>query len=139
MDKAHFIRYITEQYGVEAEYPWVKSPDSAVFRHQSNRKWFALMMDIPRCKLGFSGSAVISVLNVKCDPLFIGSIRENKGVFPAYHMNKSNWVTIALDGSASQELIEGLLEMSYTLTRTRVKQKRNIDADRAGAEDSVRG
>ncbi len=38
-------------------------------------------------------------------------------MFPAYHMNKAHWLTIALDGSAEEEKLKFLLDMSYELTK----------------------
>ena len=44
-------------------------------------------------------------------------MREEPGMFPAYHMNKAHWLTIALDGSAEEGKIKFLLDMSYELTK----------------------
>ena len=67
--------------------------------------------------MGFPGGEIISVVNVKCDPRLIGSFREEPGIFPAYHMNKAHWLTIALDGSVDAETMKFLLDMSYELTK----------------------
>ena len=40
----------------------------------------------------------------------------NDHIFPAYHMNKNNWITILLDGSLSDELISELIKKSYLLS-----------------------
>lgn len=47
--------YIEETYGTAGEYLFAKDPATCVFRHQSNRKWFAVIMEIPKEKLGLSG------------------------------------------------------------------------------------
>lgn len=49
--------------------------------------------------------------------MMIGSLRMKEGFFPAYHMNKENWISILLDGTVSADEIEPLLELSYQLTR----------------------
>ncbi len=116
-------KFIYDAYGTSPEYPWEKSPDSMVFRHSDNRKWFALVMNISKDKLGLQKNGPIDIINVKCDPLMIGSLQNETGIYPAYHMNKANWITIALDGSVSDEKIKFLLDMSYTLTAK--KQKNN--------------
>ena len=36
------------------------------------------------------GDESIDVVNLKCDPLLIGSLRSEPGFFPAYHMNKDS-------------------------------------------------
>ena len=49
----NIINYIQDYYGVLPEYLWQDTPNVCVFRHQHNRKWFAVVMnDIPAAKLG---------------------------------------------------------------------------------------
>ena len=43
----------------------------------------------------------------------IGSLLDEEGFFPAYHMNKNNWITIVLNDSVPDEKIYSLLELSY--------------------------
>ncbi|WP_318256313.1 hypothetical protein [Rodentibacter caecimuris] len=43
---------IEQRYHVQAEYLWEKFPDYAVFRHQSHRKWFAILMMVEASKIG---------------------------------------------------------------------------------------
>ncbi len=119
----NWLQDIAEIYSTEAEYPWADSPDAAVFRHRGNRKWFALRMVIPRNRLGLPGEESIEILNVKCDPTAIGSFRAMPGVYPAYHMNKTHWLSVALDGSATEETIRLLLEISYRLTAPRPRKR----------------
>lgn len=112
MTRAELTRCIFDTYGVEPDYPFHGDDTSAVFRHAGNRKWFALVMNIPAQKLGLPTDARIDIVNMKCDPLLIGSFRGLPGLFPAYHMNRENWITAALDGSAEDEIIKTLLDLS---------------------------
>lgn len=116
LDKAALTAYIEENYGVAAEHPWADSPEFAVFRHAGNRKWFALAMVLPRERLGLQGNAPIEILNVKSEPVLIASLLAEPGFFPAYHMNKNYWLSIALDGSVAGEQLKALLDLSYQLT-----------------------
>ena len=116
--------FIMETYNAEADYPWRKSPNHAVFRHCSNRKWFALIMDVTKNKLGLQGEGLLDVVNLKCDPILIGSLREEPGFLPAYHMSKDNWITVALDGSAPDDKIKMLLDMSYQATAPKVRRRK---------------
>ena len=88
-----------------------------VFRHGNNRKWFAVIMEIPREKLGLAGGGDIPVVNLKCDTRLIGSFREETGIHPAYHMSKAHWLTVALDGTVDDDKLKFLLDMSYDLTK----------------------
>lgn len=121
MNRLELKQYIAETYGIEPDCPWIKNPNFEVYRHSNNKKWFALIMDIPRNRIGLRGTDTIDVVNLKCDPLLLGSVRTESGIFTAYHMNKENWVTAALDGSASDEIIKMLLDVSYELTVAKIK------------------
>lgn len=83
-----------------------------------------MIMDIPKSRLGLGVQDIIVVVNLKCDPLLIGSLRMEQGFYPAYHMNKENWITVALDGSAPDEKIKMLVDMSYELTMKKALKKK---------------
>ena len=123
VDREQFIQYLSEDYGVTGEYLWAKYPCYCVFRHPNNHRWFAVVMDVPKNKLGLPGTGILDVVNFKCDPILIGSLRGQTGFFPAYHMNKANWITVALDGSVPDEQIKMLLGMSYDATAPNVKRR----------------
>ena len=124
MTRAELTRCIFDTYGVEPDYPFHGDGTSAVFRHAGNRKWFALVMNIPAQKLGLPTDARIDIVNMKCDPLLIGSFRGLPGLFPAYHMNRENWITAALDGSAPEDKLRLVLDMSYTATAPKLRKKK---------------
>ena len=115
---------ISETYNADADYPWLKYPNYEVFRHSNNQKWFALIMDVPKDKLGLQGTELLDVVNFKCDPILSGSLRGEPGIFPAYHMNKEQWITVALDGSVSDDKIKMLLDMSYQATAPKARKKK---------------
>ena len=123
MTRQQLFEHIKVVYGVTEDYPWKNDNVSAVFRHPSNKKWFALALIISAAKLGLDTEKQIDIVNVKCDPLMIGSIVRENGIYPAYHMNKNYWISIALDGSADDEKIKWLLDMSYDTTNTKIKAK----------------
>lgn len=116
MVREEIIKYAEEYFGTKPEYLWTKYPNYCVFRCKNNNKWYAALMDVQKSKLGLTGDEIMQILNVKCGPILLGSLLLNKGFLPAYHMNKSNWVTILLDGSVSFDEIVNLLEISYDLT-----------------------
>jgi len=121
MNRKELEQYIQETYVARIDYPWVKYPNYEVFRHENNKKWFALVMDIPESKLGVSGNDAISVVNVKCDKILVPSLWEQDGIFPAYHMSKEHWITVALDGSVPDDTIKMLLDMSFEATKNKKK------------------
>ena len=117
MNRSELEAYITEIYSTDGEYLFAKYPSFLMLRHSANRKWFAVIMDIPRKNLGLSGEGEISVVNLKCDTRLIGSFREEPGIFPGWHMNKAHWLSVALDGTVEVEKIKFLVDMSYELTK----------------------
>ncbi len=75
------------------------------------------MLVVEKNKLGIDSDDRVDILDVKCDPILIGSLIQNEGYFPAYHMNKTHWITILLDGSVPKEEIFNLIDLSYDLTK----------------------
>ena len=122
--------WAAEQYGTEPERLWAAYPDYEVLRRADSGKWYALIADVPRAKLGLDGEGRVDILNVKCDSRMIGSLLSEPGFRPAYHMSRGNWVTILLDGTVKPEQIFPLLEMSYGL----VAPKRRSPRKRGKAE-----
>lgn len=117
---------ILDIYGIQPEYLWANSPDSAVFRHPGSQKWFGLVMHVEKKRLHLIGDEAVDVLDIKCDPILIGSLRREPGFLPAYHMSKDFWISILLDGTVPDDRIMPLLGMSYDLVapRTRSRQRK---------------
>ena len=123
MNRRELENYILETYGVTAEYPWENDYENAVFRHKHNRKWFALVMTIDKRKLGINEKGEIDVVNVKCDVSLVPSMWEQQGIYPAYHMNKEHWLTVALNGSVKEDNLKFFIALSYDLTDKKVKNR----------------
>ena len=115
------LNYAKTTYQTEPEYLFAKSPDTAVLRNPENEKWYGVIMQISREKLGLKEKETVWIIDLKCDPLFIGSLLEMDGYYPAYHMNKNHWITILLDGTVEEKQILELLDLSYHLTEKRKK------------------
>ena len=73
--------------------------------------------------MGLPEAGIIDVLNVKSDPLLIGSLRGQDGYFPAYHMNKEKWLSIQLGKPELDDAIKDLLSLSYELTAPKKMNK----------------
>lgn len=116
MNRESIPSYLAETYGAEPDFPWESNSNTMVFRHRENEKWFAVVLEVSKEKIGLKEAGTIDLLNVKCDPLMIGSMQQEPGVYPAYHMNKSHWLSIALDGSAEESIIKLLIDISFDLT-----------------------
>ena len=117
------LTYAKDYLGGDPEYLWESTPDACVLRHQDNKKWYAVIMHITRDKLKLSDNGPVDILDVKCDPQLLGSMLGKEGCHPAYHMNKSHWLTVRLDGTVPFDEIVGLLEMSYNITKKRLTRR----------------
>ena len=126
MNREFLDKHIKEVYGATAEFPWLSAPSFAVYRHQSNNKWFAVIMEIPKSKIGMEKEGNINVVNLKCDPLLVGSLILDKGIHPAYHMNKNHWITVCLDESIEEDKVKWLLNLSFELTETKPKKNKAL-------------
>ena len=125
MTKEEFEKFVDETYGVKADYPWGDG-DTGVFRHGSNKKWFAIVMDLTMEKFGGDKQKRAYVVNVKCAPSMIDSFCLDKGVYRAYHMNKANWVSIVLDLADDNET-KMLVDMIYAMTMQKVKKTKKTE------------
>lgn len=124
MNRDELKNLIAVKYGCDGDHPWIKYPTFEVFRHASNKKWFALIMSIPKNKLGLDGTDYVDVVNLKCDTVMICDMLSEAGIYPAYHMNKDNWLTVALDGSANDTTLSFLLDNSYEMTRVKIGKRK---------------
>lgn len=116
MQKEDLIDYVAESYGAQPEYLWKDYPEAFVFRHKENRKWFGVVMDVERAKLGLHGVGKVFLIDVKTGPILGGSYLGQPGIIKAWHMNKNHWLGILLDGSAPDESLKQLLDVSYSMT-----------------------
>ncbi len=123
MTKSEFIEYVAQEYAVEPDYPFANDFDGCVLRHKSNKKWFAIFMRVQRNKIGLNGDDYIDILDVKCDPLLLTGLLSTKGVYPAYHMNKSHWLTLNFEEISDDDL-KTLVDISFNLTACKNKIKK---------------
>ena len=108
--------YIQNQYGDNPAFLWPQYPCYAVFRHNGNQKWYAVIMDVPKSKLGIDGDGVIDILNVKCLRENVPLLLTTSGYLPAYHMNKNNWISVRLDEETPLTKLHNLIDISFGLT-----------------------
>lgn len=120
--KEQILNYAKRTYQTVPDAPFRTAPGYLVLRHADTRKWYALIMDIDRAKLGLSGRGDVDILNIKCDPELAALLRRDDGFLPAYHMNHESWLTVLLDGAVPVRDIYPLLDMSYALTQAKGKR-----------------
>lgn len=69
-------------------------------------------------------------INLKCDPELAVELRERyDDVMPGYHMNKTHWNTIALNGSVPDKEIFNWIDHSYKIVVTGLSKKEKLMLD----------
>ena len=114
------FKYIRKKYKSPIEHLWARFPTYAIFRHDDNKKWYGLVMDVPRSKLGLPGEGLVDILNVKLDdPLLRDLLIHQDGYLPGYHISRGNWISILLDGTVPLDDICQQIDNSYKATASR--------------------
>jgi len=100
MNRSELVAYCLKQKGATVEQPF--GPGVDVFKVLG--KVFAL---IP------IGSGTPSV-SLKCDPTLAKMLRDTyPAVTPGYHLNKTHWNSVEVDGSVADDEIEEWIDHSY--------------------------
>lgn len=114
-ERREAIDYCLTYNDAYEDYPF-EDINWCVIRHKSNKKVFAWIFD----KDGYVW------INVKCDTEWIDFWRKAfKSVIPAYHLNKTHWNSIILDGTVPDKDIYRMIDESYELTGPKLKGKNN--------------
>jgi len=123
--REEIFKYAKKKYGIEPDYPLPTAQDFPVLRHEDNRKWFAIIMDVLREKLGLEGAERVDVLNVKMgDSMLVDILTQQTGYFHGYHISRGNWISILLDGTVPFEDICKWIDESYVVTASKQKKQK---------------
>ena len=113
---------IYKKYGDKPVFPW-NDFSGGVFKNPNNGKWYAIVMDILPQKVDKKLNGNVEIVNIKLDPEKIHKLHKEKGFYPAYHMNKKNWISILLNDTVQDSALLKLLDESYAFTLP--KKQRN--------------
>lgn len=112
-----FVEYSIAKPGVQDDFPF--GPDTLVFKVMG--KMFAL-----------ADAEDFQSINLKCDPELAVELREQyDAVRPGYHMNKTHWNTVTVNGDASDQKIYEWIDHSYdlvvkSLTKKQKEELKNL-------------
>ena len=111
--------YISDKYGILADYPWAKYHEFGVFRRKKSKKWFGLFMQIDAGHTDFrqNYSGEIRLLNLKCDPSLAYILVDNDKISRAYHMNKRLWISLNLNSKITNSQIFDLIDESFEASK----------------------
>ena len=93
--------------------PWTDPKYQNLITFTVGGKWFCLLhLESKRC-------------NVKCAPERVVELQSRyQGVQPAWHMNKTHWVTLVLESDVPDREIEDILRRAYGLIVSRLPKSR---------------
>lgn len=119
------VSYCSEKHHETPDFPFKNLTDYGVFRLKDNKKWFALIMRIEKNKVtkNKDDKGSVDVINLKVDMTKKEKLLKVKGILPAYHMNKMQWITILLDDEVDDELLFSLIEDSRRVVFTKAKER----------------
>ena len=129
MTKQDLLAYCLETFGTEADHPFESDFETAVLRHAESRKWYAVIMRVPRRKFGYDSDGTVDVVNLKQPTEMLGSFGQSEGVYPAYHMNKLHWISVLLC-EVPDDLLCFLVNASFEATKDKRKKKSDRIAER---------
>ena len=82
-------------------------------------------MDVPREKLGLDGTERTDIVNVKLgDSMLADILTGQPGYFRGYHIARSSWISILLDGTVPFEEICRWIDESYGTTASKQKKQK---------------
>ncbi|MCM1403971.1 MAG: MmcQ/YjbR family DNA-binding protein [Prevotella sp.] len=119
------IAYCEQTYHTPHANPWAEFPTYCTFKTVKKQKWYAVVMDIPCQKLGLTGKEKVFIINLKLPTAQIQTIIDHQHYFPAYHMNKQNWLSVLLDKDTDMAQLKTLLDASYHLVENNYLQSNN--------------
>ncbi|CAJ1188253.1 hypothetical protein CPR19088_GLDEOEPO_01911 [Companilactobacillus paralimentarius] len=111
------IKHVEDTYGDDLEFLWKKFPHYAIWRRKDTKKWYGIIMIIPKSKLDFDSDEPITVMDFHDKPDNVASIVDNQKYFTGYHMNKHSWYTIILDNNIKNSEIFDRLQVSYDMAK----------------------
>ena len=109
------VNYVSMKYKNSVEHLWEKYEGYGVLRNQENQKWYAIIMNVDKSKLGLEGEGEVEIINLKLEPMKIENLCKKKGFYPAYHMNHKSWISVLLDDTLQDDEIIALLDESYEI------------------------
>lgn len=109
MDLEQFMRWCNAKKGVTEEFPFGEE----ILVYKVMGKMFAL-----------THVDQFDSINLKVDPEQGVLLQEEyAAVQPGYHMNKKHWITVAMDGSVPNRLLQQWIDNSYNLVVSGLTKK----------------
>lgn len=117
MDLKQFKSYCLSKKGVSEAFPF----DEETLVLKVGSKMFALT----------NINNPILEVNLKCDPFMSQDLRkEYSSIKPGYHMNKTHWNTVTVDGTVPEDKLLFLIDLSYDLVFKSLKKSEKLAVEK---------
>ncbi|MGL1891306.1 MAG: MmcQ/YjbR family DNA-binding protein [Spirochaetaceae bacterium] len=110
MTKAQVMEYFDSLKGSELTYPF----DNVTEVYKVGGKMFGLIGEA-------DGNLRINVKGDPEDNLILRNLFD--AIIPGYHMNKTHWVSLMIDGTLEDDLIKRLISESYDIVFNKLSKK----------------
>ena len=109
--------HIESAFGEREDRPFADSPDIGVFRSPRTKKWYGIVMQVKKGVLAGEKDAPdadspVEVVNLKVPPDDVDALVLENGIYPAYHMNRKNWISILLNDTVDDDELFRLIAQS---------------------------
>ena len=119
LTRQEIIDYCLNFPAAYEDYPFADIKDIGIWtvmRHRTNKKTFAMIYE-RHGKL---------CVNLKCEPLEADLLRQLfTDVTPGYHMNKTHWNTVTINGDVPDGELQRMIAHSYDLIKPKVRRGRS--------------
>ncbi len=117
------LNRIKEELHVSPSFPFHDKNNTIPVFMQEDGTWFGLILSVGKDSL-YPGSLPTEVIDLKINPEKREELLKKTGFFPAYHMNKTHWISISLQDENTDSNIMDQVLTSYQLTE---KPKRSSE------------
>lgn len=117
INRQEILDYVEKRYNTKPEQLFAKHPTYSVLRNEKSKKWYGIVMNIEKRKIGINEEGNTDIINIKGNPEFNSILRSQSYILPAYHMNKRHWITVILNNECKKEELFELIDWSYQLTK----------------------
>lgn len=114
MDHNQVRTYLLTKPEANEQFPF--GPEVAVFKIKNYKMFATLALGTGNEKDTQGKMAGHWCMNLKCTPDHADALRSIfPAIIPGYHMSKTHWNTIILDGSVPSSEIQNMIDHSYSL------------------------
>ena len=135
LKREEIYEYVKKQYGTVPEYLWKESLESAVLRHP-NGKWYAVLMQVEKSRLGLEGDTKVDIIDVECDPDMVGLRVAARG---ARLLGVDAVAGIGGQQGVDDGVLAGVVDLGDEVVDLFLRDAHGLDVERGAVDDGASG